>query len=285
MTSNLKRPSGEPHANPRPKSRHTSEDKVAEEAVSDFVCEACNRVDWPYLANMGATRPLRERHRTNSRVISPFNATTAELSTSTCWVCRLLSVIKPSTYDGHECMVFADVGPWVYTRLRVTLRDDVVDSKPRDSSMVRRKEHYPCLTIIGSHDDHDLISTEIQPDSIDSRCYDDLKSFMRDCIQNHGPTCRPISKSSRVPGLKLIEISSGKVVDAADQCEYLALSYVWGECQYSDDPKKAPRVIQDTFSVAEKLGLDYVWIDKYASPCATLDTVNCRKLISNLVCS
>lgn len=262
MLSDLEGLLGETDINPCPESPSPLEDRSVEQDAEDFVCAVCSGVDWLRVANL---RDIYPGQRYPWRVVMPsLNSTSAELSASRCRVCRILSVIKPSTYDGHQCVLYAYRDWYGYTQLRV-LSQRVHGLETQGLHTLSDQEVFPCLTVIGSRDDQDLKGMSIEPDRIDSKDYKDLEGTMKSCVESHGQTCRPMSKFSRIPGFKVIEVSSRNVIEASDQCEYLALSYVWGDHQYSDDLGAAPAVIQDTFSVAENLGLKYVWIDKYAS--------------------
>lgn len=262
MSSNLKGSSGETHVNPYPESPRPQVDTTAELPASDSLCEECNDVDWVRLAN------FKDTHRGQRypwRVVMPsLDATSAELSSSPCKVCRILSAIKPPTYDGHRCVLYAYRDWHGYTQLRV-IPQQVHGVETQNLRMYSDQEVFPCLTVVGSNDDQGLKNMEVSAKSIDLGCYDDLKGLIRNCVQSHGQTCRPMSQSSRIPGFKVIEVSSRKVIEASDQCEYVALSYVWGNDEHPEDLRAAPSVIKDTFSVVENLGLKYVWIDKYGS--------------------
>lgn len=261
--------SREVHIHPSPGPQRPPEDRSAEQPAPDFVCEVCSGVDWLRIANL---KDIYRGQRYPWRVVMPsLDSTSAELSASPCKVCRILAAIKPSTYDGQKCLLYAYRDWYGYTQLRVISQSSGLET--RDLHMLSDQEVFPCLTVIGPSDDQDLKGMEVQVDRIDSKCYDDLKGVMRNCVQSHGQTCRPMSKSSRIPGFKVIEVSSREVIEASDQCEYLALSYVWGDHQNSDDLGNAPQVIKDTFTVAENLGLKYVWIDKYASTYNPLRTI------------
>lgn len=228
----------------------------------DFVCQVCNGVDWPLIANL---KTISRRQKNPWCVVIPsLDSTSAKLNASPCKVCRLLSVIKPSTLDGQQCALCAYMGAYGYAQLRV-VSQQLYGMETLYLHKQLGQEVFPSLTVIGSNDDQDLMGIKCHSDRIDSKYYDDLKSMLRNCVKNHGQTCRPIFECPSIPGLKLIEASSGKITEAPEKCEYLALSYVWGNQQHSEDPRAAPAVIKDTFQVAEKLGLNYVWIDRYAS--------------------
>jgi hypothetical protein len=67
------------------------------------------------------------------------------------------------------------------------------------------------------------------------------------------------------------------IVPATSSCQYLALSYVWGNSTVSlgkDDsdlakdqlPKYLPQTIEDAILAAKSLGYDYLWVDRYCIP-------------------
>jgi len=75
-----------------------------------------------------------------------------------------------------------------------------------------------------------------------------------------------------LPGLKVIDCSTLKVVAAPLDLEYVALSYLWGDCNDeeassgTDDDLNSlpvPQTVQDTIAVVVQLGLRYLWVDRY----------------------
>lgn len=260
MSSRLGASMGEPHADPRPESLHPPVDKP-EQSSSDFVCDVCNGVDWPRVAKL---QEIYQSQRHPWRVVIPsLGSTSAELNASPCKVCRMLSFIKPSVYDGQKCALYAYKGSHGYTQLRVIPQPEGSDARYLHKEL--DQDVFPSLTVIGPSDDRDLKGMGVQPKRIDAKAYGELKAVMRNCVQSHGQTCRPMSRRSGIPGFKVIEVASGRVMEVSEQCEYLALSYVWRDRHYSDDLIAAPAVVTDTLWLAEKLGLKYVWVDKYVS--------------------
>jgi hypothetical protein len=76
-----------------------------------------------------------------------------------------------------------------------------------------------------------------------------------------------VGKRERVSGLRVIDCSTGRIVDGEDNL-YVALSYVWGSTsdtpmQSTMLPKVLPSTIADAITVTKKLGYDYIWIDRY----------------------
>ncbi|CAG8972756.1 hypothetical protein HYALB_00006848 [Hymenoscyphus albidus] len=70
---------------------------------------------------------------------------------------------------------------------------------------------------------------------------------------------------------RVIDCLSTKVVKAAKNCEYVALSYVWGKPLSSgpggdlafQNVEFAPKVILDSIELVKRLGLQYLWVDRY----------------------
>ncbi|OAG41544.1 hypothetical protein AYO21_04246 [Fonsecaea monophora] len=67
---------------------------------------------------------------------------------------------------------------------------------------------------------------------------------------------------------KLIDCSTRRIVKPPEGCPYATLSYVWGRSDESVPdgdrlPKQLPRVIEDALTVAKKVGIPYLWVDRY----------------------
>jgi heterokaryon incompatibility protein (HET) len=89
--------------------------------------------------------------------------------------------------------------------------------------------------------------------------------FAADCLAycqtNHGRRCRP-SKTASLVNLRVIDCQTRAIVDAPPGCQYLALSYVWGQCT-STSLDDAPRVVNHSIDVTQALHFRYLWIDRY----------------------
>jgi hypothetical protein len=104
---------------------------------------------------------------------------------------------------------------------------------------------------------------------------------MTECEQRHGEDCCLATEDeTTLPGFKVIDCINNGVVPFPPKAEYVALSYVWdqstdrtGEDTSSVPTRMAisapisrlhlPRTIQDAMEVVTKLGLRYLWVDKY----------------------
>ncbi|KAF2661471.1 HET-domain-containing protein [Lophiostoma macrostomum CBS 122681] len=108
---------------------------------------------------------------------------------------------------------------------------------------------------------------ELSPTSID---YATLTGWLSTCREHHS-SCTSKGLGS-LPGFRLIDCKTRTVINAsnlAHRPEYIALSYIWGKPppknskQPPDTLQSPPRVIDDAIILTLKLGLQYVWIDRY----------------------
>jgi hypothetical protein len=90
-----------------------------------------------------------------------------------------------------------------------------------------------------------------------------LFTWFNKCRQEHQAAyCWPEAKS--ILGMKLIDCHTRRVVDAEHGCQYVTLSYVWGDATASGDtPGSYTPTIEDAITVADALGFRYLWVDRY----------------------
>lgn len=88
-----------------------------------------------------------------------------------------------------------------------------------------------------------------------------VKGWLDACHHNH-KKCGTV-KRPKVP-IQVIDCHSLQLLEAPKDCQYVTLSYVWGNSQTdSDDLSKAPATIRDAMQVTVTLGYRYLWIDRY----------------------
>ena len=69
--------------------------------------------------------------------------------------------------------------------------------------------------------------------------------------------------------LSVIDCHKREIVPVRGPCDYVALSYVWGQTAAQEDPKGSslshhlPRTVEDAMTVVRELGLQYLWVDRY----------------------
>lgn len=271
----------QPSASGRPKSAPTTSSRTAvastttppeshsrqipkqksSEVDSLNLCDKCEAIDWsglPKLANDGSLEDM-------PLTLRELNESQAQLSTSSCAICRLLSVIKPKSLDGEECSLGAipatralvDTYEPVYKQSQCTVLSVIMRNGPEDSWLDNG-----CLASLATEDRRiDVEPRRISPDSID---FELIKSLLSFCGEHHSLCSNKYSYD--IPGLRVIDVSTRNVITAPKYCRYAALSYVWGGSQamaVDNDLVSPPPVIEDAILVAKNVGCDYLWVDRY----------------------
>ncbi|KAF2263953.1 HET-domain-containing protein, partial [Lojkania enalia] len=99
-----------------------------------------------------------------------------------------------------------------------------------------------------------------------------VQEWLHFCKKNHG--CR--MRYSRPDNLQMIDCKTMQTVTAPPNCNYFALSYVWGKAKTApplSEPYSSPEllrnaapVVRDAIQVVKSLGGRYIWVDKYCIP-------------------
>lgn len=115
-------------------------------------------------------------------------------------------------------------------------------------------------------------------DPMDGRIFREVRGWLINCVTNH-PACRSLRWSDRAPTRLIRIISSSQLRlerSIPDGTAYMALSYCWGtdgdggkttkknlDQRYQSFSRiELPATIQDAITFAEKIGLQYLWIDR-----------------------
>lgn len=234
----------------------------------EVLCDGCRAVDWSSVATLAADGLLK----TKQLNLRSWKATFEELRDSSCPICAILS-ISAKPYPGPNHLVLRAIP---LTSSFNSGSDTFRDKHPTPDgasqctvlSLIRPsgylKPHFE--TSLAAVILDDLQSKKITPSSID---YEELKNLVKTCQKEHKRCCKAKSRTN-VPGLEVIDVRRQplQVIKAPDQCEYLALSYVWGEKQGDSlvhNLENPPAVIKDAISVTKFMGYEYLWVDRYVS--------------------
>jgi Heterokaryon incompatibility protein (HET) len=108
--------------------------------------------------------------------------------------------------------------------------------------------------------------------------YDLLGSWLTHCQTSHDACMKVESGQSSLQYLNLIDCVQETVVQAKPDQQYLTLSYVWGHANSTSEPQpggesrisqgvfsfaELPPTIYDAICVVRKLGMRYLWVDRY----------------------
>lgn len=98
-----------------------------------------------------------------------------------------------------------------------------------------------------------------------------VRKWIGHCEATHG-SCARRSDGLPVPGLKIIDCETGAVEPFLDNARpYVALSYVWGE--YQDTQEDCPQTVLDSMEAVLALGLRYLWVDRIVCSHASLRAI------------
>lgn len=92
--------------------------------------------------------------------------------------------------------------------------------------------------------------------------FDYIRKGLEHCQKNHPEACQAKFDKGLL-ATRMIDVSTRQVVDCPDQCEYLALSYVWGGVHPQDGALEAgtlPQTIEDAITLTKGLGKQYLWV-------------------------
>ncbi|KAI0376619.1 heterokaryon incompatibility protein-domain-containing protein [Hypomontagnella monticulosa] len=99
-----------------------------------------------------------------------------------------------------------------------------------------------------------------------------LRDWITHCQNHHKTVCKSMRSEQewQTPVLRVIECQTRTVIDAPADCEFVALSYVWGSADGSDSsfkmgplPADLPQTIDDAIQVVLGLRHRYLWVDRY----------------------
>jgi hypothetical protein len=199
-----------------------------------------------------------------------------QLKVETCFVCRAIEQIRDIRSSSQLTYHDADTSASLYTGY-LTLGFADAETVPLS---------------LGILDDISPSSGPAWKEYID---YEALGKGILGCCEDRKEDhagCRP-ELMSNVDNLVVIDCETNTLVVAAQYCEYSALSYVWGVSTDSTNymclpqptkpvspatenhvnpastaiqrqmPEKVPRVVYDAVIVTKRLGVRYLWIDRY----------------------
>lgn len=118
------------------------------------------------------------------------------------------------------------------------------------------------LALVGPEPtDFDIGPRRILPGSIN---YSHVKSLMYFCGEQHLKCCI-LLEPTVLSRLRAIDCVTRSVIQAPEGCQYLALSYVWGDQGHAAAVTRGrfTSVAEDSIMVTMNLGFRYLWVDRH----------------------
>lgn len=224
--------------------------QLADRSFQPGLCSRCRGINWEKFAKTEI--PVHEA------LVFDISESFGDLSRSSCELCRFISSVSISEGDTDRLFPARDVNACMAGR-RFRLSDGSV-SHPllfQDSSALCLEAHYsPC--------------TQAHAPPRDATCGDIscelLRAWLALCDTSHGPSCHS-NQSIDFRGFMVIDCTTNITVPAPVDCEYVALSYLWGTTvENRSEEDKAdffPTTIRDSITLTLSLGFKYLWVDRY----------------------
>jgi hypothetical protein len=220
-------------------------------------CDTCRVIPW--------TAMLKDPMDANIKW-PKFSTKKILLQRSTCRICNLFARV-------FEVQKLPDRGPYYLNRyLYPGFNPCPTSALPMlDPS---QETHMLCLrdSTCGLGTAPHLVITNFQPKdtSTEQRYYqtsnidvDQIKAWVKHCDMTHHLDCAG-STTGELQQLRVIDCHRNTVVSAPRGCRYVALSYVWGQHSSElDELQKPPKTIAHSIYLTQRLGYNYLWIDRY----------------------
>jgi hypothetical protein len=258
----------------RPSKDHCKSANVGE------LCSRCRGIDFDHLFSL---QRLRERDKDawscSGVFLIDLEASVGDLNDSDCSLCRTFGSVA---YD------FPDHRSTTYYLVAFSGFEMFLSQYPHDSernivliSVIGQKRWDPLAIMAYESCKNEFLTLKWPAQAGKSitvhsihRELDDVgfaKRCLDWCLYGHDHPCQNFNRRT-IPFFRLIDCQSRTVITAPPNAQYIALSYVWGapipltdesNTQKTSHILDFPKVVTDSFQVALKLNISYLWVDKY----------------------
>ncbi|CVK91497.1 related to tol protein [Fusarium mangiferae] len=223
--------------------------------MSNHLCARCSAIKWSSITQKSGN--VQQINGSNVAV----NESHEQLQSSACEICQLFSLLKPPALDTSTCSLRTEPLSNFFTNREACespLRPDTsilyIDSEMNKPQPDRRRHMGHVIAVEPSPEASPI--RELRPFNHETIDFQQISDWIEYCNKNHLQRCKP-DKFILPPKFKVIDCEEPKVISAPDDCEYAALSYVWGNIE-----NKFPQVVKDSIKVASRLGCRYLWVDR-----------------------
>ncbi|KAH7347977.1 heterokaryon incompatibility protein-domain-containing protein [Pyrenochaeta sp. MPI-SDFR-AT-0127] len=217
---------------------------------SDYVCTWCSDIP---------TVTLHSSLKLSRRVIVAEG-----LLQSRCRICRLIASAIPLYYyqkgEHHLSWIGPHAAiPGIAGTLVLT---PAIDNRAEGGNSIA------VVTVIpSSYKALPKVVQKLNPERVDIGV---VKQWMQSCYQTpyYHLKCKSESRST-LQAFRVIDCTTRQIIPAPTNCAFNALSYVWGEVHepaHMEEfklPPKLPRTVEDSIALTMKLGMQYLWVDRY----------------------
>lgn len=248
--------------------------------LSKPLCKNCQSVPWDQLASSQLPGPA------GVRVLFEIHKTRETLARSSCVVCKYISSIWPDGVKLERCFLgvrcLCNMLPGQATSSH---HSPGYDHSPQfqlsgyvQKTQVWCSENFGVLHPWSSHDE--LAPRHVDVDRINIQL---VREWLQICKTSHKHDLAGPRGRECVPGFKVIDCRTKRIIPVRhDVCQYVALSYVWGAPGSEEhNAGQYPKTIEDSITVCNMLGFEYLWVDRYVRPSNISNILN--KTITSIV--
>jgi hypothetical protein len=243
--------------------------------VDEYRCPRCSIIPWKRLVQCTPGSGVR---------LFDVTDTLQDLGDSACRLCRILGAAILSSY-GHKFCTRASRTRQLEVSLQWwrTFRDTSIGELELE---IETDESFTSIgdiqaSCIMYQEDDPLLEGrshwQYGPKRVD---FPMVKRWIRDCVATH-KECES-SSGATLTGLKVLDCFSRSVVSAPKGCNFVALSYVWGDPgiyetpQFLDLSVTLPRTVEDSIEATKMLGYQYLWVDRYVRFTPIVPAISCN---------
>ncbi|KAL9113088.1 MAG: hypothetical protein Q9227_002700 [Pyrenula ochraceoflavens] len=268
---------------PGPEEKRQKKLATLTKSQSDHICKDCSQIDFQKVFELDPARLSTEK---KGVLIADLGSRLRRPNTNSCALCHLLAGVSAKRlfhmdFEDFELRAYSILKFSVTIRFIFCPRDLNDKDQPFLAVVPKRLEGkidiYDAYVLgqvfcsKSSLQTTNLFSPEPVPKLVDFS----LVTYWLDyCKLRHKKLCG--RNTTHSPELKVIDCDSLSVITAPSPCSYAALSYVWsktGRTVPSIDPycnnssvlqvQNGSQTIRDAVTVTKRLGLRYLWIDRY----------------------
>ncbi|KAI8716077.1 HET domain-containing protein [Fusarium sp. LHS14.1] len=255
------------------------------------LCITCKRIDFRRLCRQGSLKQYRPSLGTVQDVLARFES-------RQCFLCTLIARAIMRRCGGRDLQgLQCYIGPDCYAQLPGHL-GEIINFNKLSVRVVNQSTYFPKTVLVlqpcsdpvphvsNTRDFAPEPRYSMQPSGrLIAPYYQPhlLRQWMSCCHERHGNACHmPAWRSTdddTFPQLRFVDTEQFCIVDSPEDCQYAALSYVWGSAAHNRltntqrtarwlrDPgclllnDVVPKTIFDAIQVARSIGFKYLWID------------------------
>lgn len=223
-------------------------------SASADLCSRCRHMDWKSL-------PTTPRLSNIIRI----NETREQLLASGCCICLLIGTVVPRGLDIKSFQLVA------YD----CLEDELVKESDAHYNIIlehiESREKGVARIGLSSIDEEEISGIEATTNNVNFKWTKECLEYCKKPRTHDGEThwdahydCRNLKKVGRPQNFRVIGCKSRDhdIINAPAQCQYAALSYVWGTSG-AENSTTFSQVVADAIKVTVSIGLQYLWVDKH----------------------